>query len=188
MRAEAVRGLRTIQTFFSYYQDDPQDIRNRADMGGGALLDIGCYAVSLARFLFEGEPRRVCGTIEEDPRFQTDRLTSGILDFGQGTATFTCGTQLAPYQRVNIVGDQGRIEIEIPFDAPPDRPSCMWLHQGARIEEIVLDACDQYTLQGDAFARAVLEDSQVPASLDDAVANMRVLDALRDSARTGTWV
>jgi predicted dehydrogenase len=187
VRSQAIGTLRTIQTFFSYYLDDPDNIRNRADMGGGALYDIGCYAVSLARFLFGAEPQRVCSAIEYDPRFQTDRLTSGMLDFGNGTATFTCGTQLAPYQRVNIVGDQGRIEIEIPFNAPNDQPCRMWLRRASETEEITLDVCDQYTLQGDAFARAVLEGSPAPTPIEDAVANMQVLDALRESAKTGAW-
>ncbi|MEJ2643072.1 MAG: Gfo/Idh/MocA family oxidoreductase [Desulfosarcinaceae bacterium] len=171
--------LKTIQTFFSYYNDDPGNIRNRADVGGGALMDIGCYCISLSRFIYGAEPQKVYGLIEHDPQFKVDRLVSGILDFRQGTSTFTCGTQLAPYQRVNIVGTKGRVEIEIPFNAPPDQPCRMWHQQGSEIEEIVLEVCDQYTIQGDLFSRAVLEEIQVPTPLEDAVANMRVLEALK---------
>src|SRR5690348_16930138 len=111
--------LRTIQSLFSYYLDDPTNIRNKAAIGGGGLMDIGCYNISLSRFIFAAEPRRVLGVIERDPDFGTDRLTSGMLEFDRGTATFTCSTQLAPYQRVHICGTAGRIEIEIPFNAPP---------------------------------------------------------------------
>jgi len=118
----AIGALRTVQSFFSYYLDDPTNIRNMAGIGGGGLMDVGCYNISLSRFLFGTEPRRVLGIVEVDPRFNTDRLASGILDFGRGTATFTCSTQLAPYQRVNIFGTEGRVEIEIPFNAPPDKP------------------------------------------------------------------
>jgi predicted dehydrogenase len=179
--------LCTIQSLFSYYNDDPANIRNQAETGGGGLADIGCYCVSLARFLFDDEPRRVVGIIELDPAFATDRIASGILDFGVGTATFTCGTQLAPYQRVNIVGTEGRVEIDIPFNAPPDRPCTMRHQRGHEIEEIAIPICDQYTIQAELFAAAVLDDTPVPTPIVDAVANMRVLEALAASARAGTW-
>jgi predicted dehydrogenase len=179
----AIGELRTIQSFFSYYNTDPGNIRNMADMGGGALLDIGCYCISLSRFLFGAEPERVFGIIEYYPQFRTDRLTSGIMDFKQGTSTFTCGTQLVPYQRVNIVGTEGRVEIEIPFNAPPDKPCRIWHQKGSEIEEIVLDVCDQYTIQGDLFSQAVLNDTEVPMPLEDAVANMRVIEALVRSTK-----
>jgi predicted dehydrogenase len=181
-------NLRTVQTFFSYFLDDPDNIRNQREAGGGALLDIGCYAISVPRFLFGAEPTRVVGVIEEDPRFETDRLVSGTLEFAQGTATFTCGTQLAPHQRVTIVGTRGLLEIEIPFNAPPDRACRIWLQTDAGREEIPLPAADQYTLQGDAFARAILDDTPVPTPLADGLANLRVIEAIRASARSGGWV
>ena len=180
--------LRTIHSFFSYFNADPGNIRNRADVGGGGLMDIGCYNISLARFLFDAEPRRVCGLIDFDPQFGTDRLASALLDFGDGSATFTCSTQLMRYQRVHAFGDKGRIEIEIPFNAPPDRPCRLWHQHDAGLDEIILDAANQYTLQGDLFARAVLDDTPVPTPLDDAVANMRVIEALFDSAKQGSWI
>jgi len=180
--------MRTVQSFFSYFNENPNDIRNRADAGGGGLLDIGCYNISLSRFLFDCEPQRVMGLIEQDPRFGTDRLTSGILEFADGTSTFTCSTQLVPYQRVNIFGTEGRIEIEIPFNAPSDRPCRMW-HQRGRddIEEITIDTCDQYAIQGELFSRAILDDSPVPTAIGDALANMQVIESLAESARTGRW-
>jgi predicted dehydrogenase len=184
---EVIGPLRTIQTLFSYYNDNPDDIRNRADLGGGALMDIGCYPISLSRFLFRCEPRRVLGWMEYDARFSTDRLTSAIMDFGSGTATFTCSTQLAPYQRVQIFGESGRVEIEIPFNAPPDRPCRMWLEKEGEIEEIELPICDQYTIQGDLFAEAILNDTPVPTPLSDGVANMRAIEAILTSARESSW-
>jgi predicted dehydrogenase len=183
--------LRTIHTFFSYYNDDPHNIRNQREIGGGALMDIGCYPISVSRFIFDAEPTRVLGQIERDPTTQIDRLTSGVLEFFQGTATFTCATRLVPYQRVNIFGTSGRIEIEIPFNAPSDQPCRIWLHVGtpasSTSEEIRFDACDQYTLQADAFARAILDDTPVPTPLADAVANMRVIERVLASAEKGTW-
>lgn len=180
--------LRAIQSFFSYYNDDPGNIRNIASKGGGALMDIGCYPISLSRFIFGGEPHRVSGFVERDPSFRTDRLSSGVLEFAEGISTFTCGTQLAPYQRVNIVGTTGRVEIEIPFNAPNDRPCLMWYFQGEDREEIVLDICDQYGLQGDLFSRAILEDTPVPTPIEDSVANMHVIEAIVASADASTPV
>lgn len=180
--------LRTIQFFFSYYNSDPNNIRNKANIGGGGLMDIGCYCISLSRFIFGAEPWRVCGIMEEDPNMKVDRLTSGILEFSSGTSTFTCATQLVPYQRANIFGTKGRIESEIPFNAPSDRPCKVWYGDGNRIEEVVLEVCDQYTIQGDLFSRAVLEDREVPVPLEDAVANMQVIEAIISSARSRSWV
>ena len=180
--------LRTIHSFFSYYNVDPKNVRNQADIGGGGLYDIGCYNISLSRFIFGREPRRVCSTIEYDPQFKTDRLASALLDFGSGTATFTCATQLTPYQRVNIYGTEGRVEIEIPFNAPPDRPCKMWHQEGDRVEEIVLQTVDQYTLQGDAFSQAILNNAPAPTPIEDALANMRVIDAVFESGRHEKWV
>jgi predicted dehydrogenase len=184
----AIGELRTIQSFFSYHNIDPQNIRNQADIGGGSLADIGCYCVSLARFLFAAEPARVFGIVEFDSAFQTDRLASGILDFGRGTSTFTCATQLAPYQRVDILGTKGRIEIDIPFNAPPDRPCTMRHQTPEATREIALETCDQYAVQAELFALAVLEDRPMPTPLEDGVANMRVLEAVLASSRAGTWV
>lgn len=187
VRDGSIGTLRTVQSFFSYYNDDPHNIRNIAEVGGGGMLDIGCYNVSLSRFIFGAEPRRVSAIVEYDPQLNTDRLDSGILDFGNGTATFTCSTQLTPYQRVNIFGTGGRIEIEIPFNAPTNRPCKMWYQHGDTIDEIVLDICNQYTLQGDMFAQAVLNNMPVPTPLEDAVANMRVIDAVIRSSKSGGW-
>ena len=176
--------LRTIQSFFSYYLDDANNIRNLAEAGGGGMMDIGCYTVSLSRFIFGSEPERVSGIVEYDPRFNIDRLSSSILDFGRGTSTFTCSTQLVPYQRVNIFGTTGRIEIEIPFNAPSDRPCKIWYQNGDEIEEILFDICDQYTLQGDQFSQAILNNTNVPTPIEDAVANMKVIEAVIRSAKS----
>ena len=188
VREGAIGELRTIQSLFAYYNDDPNNIRNMADIGGGGLMDIGCYCISLSRFIFDAEPQRVVGIVEYDPVFKTDRLASGMMDFGVGTSTWTCSTQLNDYQRVNIVGTEGRVEIEIPFNAPPDRPCKMWHQRGEEIGEILFDVVDQYTVQGDLFSLAVLNDSDVPTPLEDAVANMKVIEAIVRSGREGRWV
>ena len=184
----ALGEINTIQSFFSYFNDDPANIRNQADTGGGALMDIGCYNISLSRFLFGVEPLRVLGHVERDPAFGTDRLTSGMLEFERGTSSFTCATQLAPWQRVNVFGSQGRVEIEIPFNAPPDRGCRIWHQHAGGTEEIVFETCDQYRLQGDAFAQAILDDTPVPTPLSDALANMKVIDAVVRSAEEGRWI
>ncbi len=180
--------LRTIQSFFSYYNVDPHNIRNMADIGGGGMLDIGCYCISSSRFIFGSEPRRVVGLVEYDPVLRTDRLASALLDFEGGTATFTCSTQLSPYQRVNILGTKGRVEVEIPFNAPPDRPCRVWHQRGTDVQEHKLEVCDQYEAEGEAFSRAILDGKEVPTPLHDAVANMHVIEAVFKSAKSGEWV
>lgn len=184
----AIGELRTINSFFSYYNEDPDNIRNHPDLGGGGLMDIGCYNISLSRFIFGREPARVSGTVEYDPEFGVDRLASGILDFGQGTSIFTCSTQLISYQRAHFLGTRGRIEIEIPFNAPPDKPTRIWVETETEDREISFEICDQYTLQGDAFSRAILNDAEVPTPLEDAVENMRAIEAVFESAEKGNWV
>lgn len=184
----AIGTLRTIQSFFSYYLNDPGNIRNSTEMGGGGLMDIGCYNISLSRFIFDAEPRRMLGVVEYDEQFGTDRLVSAILDFGTGTSTFTCSTQLAPYQRVNIFGTTGRLEIEIPFNAPADQRCRMWLQNHSDLEELILERYDQYTIQGDLFSQAILNNSPVPTPIEDAVANMRVIEAIFHSGKTNGWV
>ena len=151
-------------------------------------MDIGCYCISLSRFIFEDEPLRVLGILDYDPNFDTDRVASGIMDFGRGWSTWTCATQLSDYQRVNIVGTEGRVEIEIPFNAPPDQPCRIWHQRGDEIEEITFDIVDQYTIQGDLFSLAVLNDTPVPTPSEDAVANMRVIEAIVESGKTGAWI
>ena len=179
--------VKTVHSFFSYYNDDPENIRNMVDIGGGGLMDIRCYCISLARLIFDEEPQRVFGKIEYDPGFETDRICSGILDFVQGTSTFTCSTQLVPYQRVNVFGTKGRIEIEIPFNAPPDKPCKMLFQNNEIIEEIEIKICDQYTIQGDLFSLSVLKNEKLPTPIEDAVENMKVLEAVIQSAEKEEW-
>jgi len=184
VRQGTIGELRAVQSFFSYRNLDPDNIRNIADFGGGALLDIGCYPVNVARMLFDAEPTAVKSAIRRDPSFHTDTLTSVLLDFEVGHATFTCSTQLEDDQRVHIHGTEGRLTIEIPFNIPPDRPTRI-LHfaggqpptdPGLSIYEI--PAADQYQIQADAFAKAVREDTEVPTPPTDAVANLEVLERI----------
>ena len=188
VREGLIGDLKTIQTFFSYYNDDPANIRNQAGIGGGGLMDVGCYCISAARWLFDAEPQRVLGILEYDPGFKTDRLASAVMDFGTGTTTWTCATQLVAYQRVHIVGTEGRIEIEVPFNAPSDRPCRIWHQRGDYLDEILFDPVDQYTIQGDLFSLAVRSGAAVPTPLGDAVANMKAIEAVVRSARLGRWV
>jgi predicted dehydrogenase len=179
--------LKTIHSFFSYYNVDPNNIRNKSDIGGGGLMDIGCYNISLSRHIFNEEPTRILGLAEFDPTSGVDRLTSGILQFTKGTSTFTCSTQLVPYQRVHIFGTDARIEIEIPFNAPPDKPTKLWLHSNTGTEEFIFDIVDQYTLEADAFAKAVLENTPVPTPLQDGINNMKVIEAIFESSKEKAW-
>ncbi len=179
----SIGELRAVMTAFSYFNRDPANIRNVAEWGGGGLMDIGCYAVQVARFLFRKEPSRVMGLFDRDPDMQVDRLTSGMMDFGSGQSIFTCSTQLTGYQRVQILGTAGRIEIEIPFNAPPDEPCRIFTDAGTE----TFPVCDQYTLQGDEFSRAIRDGGEVPTPLEDSLFNMAVLEALFRSEKSGSW-
>ncbi len=189
VRQGRIGELRTIQTFFSYYNADPANVRNDPAIGGGALLDIGCYPISQARFVFGAEPQRVVGLIDRDPTFGTDRITSGLLDFGGGrSATFTVSTQLRRHQRAQIVGTTGRIEVDIPVNSPKAHPTNVTLDtdDGGR-EVLAFGPVDQFASQAAAFGAAVRSGQPAPTPLEDAIANMAVIDALFASASADGW-
>jgi predicted dehydrogenase len=187
VRSGSIGDLVSISAAFSYTNRDPENIRNVPDYGGGALMDIGCYPIQISRFLFRAEPVRAAGAVQTDPDFGTDRLTSAVLEFSSGHCVFTCSTQMVPYQRVQVFGTRARIDVEIPFNAPPDRPCRMFVDEGRdvfgsgmQMEEFPV--CDQYTLQGDQFSEAILTGGEVPTPLEDSIANMRVIEAIFASA------
>lgn len=187
--AGAVGEVKNIWSFFSYHNTDPHNIRNREDAFGGALMDIGCYCVSFARYLFAAEPVRVVSSVERDPQMKIDRLTSALLEFpGARSSTFTCSTQMMPYQRVLIQGTTGSIEVAIPVNAPKDQTTDITIRTPAGEEKIQVAPFDQYTLQAEAFARAILENRPAPIALEDAWCNMRVIDAIFKSEKEKGWI
>lgn len=192
VRSGRIGQLRSITGYFSYFNRDASNIRNNPDIGGGGLLDIGCYPITTSRLIYGEEPSRVVSLIERDPEMKVDRLTSVILDFPSGQAVFTCSTQVVPYQRMHLVGTKGRIEIEIPFNAPNDRPCRIFIDDGGdlsgkTISTETFPVCDQYTLQGDLFSRAIRENLEVPVPVSDGVKNMAVIEAAFRSAESGRW-
>jgi predicted dehydrogenase len=187
-----IGDLREIVGVFSYFNRDATNIRNVLDWGGGGMYDIGCYPITISRFIFGAEPSRVFGLLERDPDFKVDRLASVILDFPAGQCVFTCSTQLVPYQRMHFLGTKGRIEIEIPFNAPNDRPCRIFIDDGrdvfgGGVSTETFPTCDQYTIQGDVFSRAIRGDGDVPVSIEDALGNLAVIEAVFLSAETGRW-
>lgn len=192
IRSGRIGPLRSISAFFSYFNPDPANIRNNLAFGGGALMDIGCYPITISRFVYEAEPLRVLGIIDRDEKFGTDRLASAVLEFAAGHATFTCSTQLAPYQRMIFFGTMGRIEVLIPFNAPNDRPTQILIDDGedltgAGAEIITFPVCDQYEIQGSLFSQALRENREQEIPLEDAIENMAAIDAVFRSARSGWW-
>jgi len=185
--------LRAVQMFFGYNNVDPSNVRNRADIGGGGLYDIGCYAIVAGRFFLAAEAVRAVALVDRDPAFRTDRLTSALVDFGDGRRLdFTVSTQIAPYQRLQLCGSKGRIEIHIPVNAPQGAPTRISIDdctsvEGTGIVTETLPPSDQYQLQGEAFSRAVRGEIALPYGIEDAIANMRVIDALFRSERSGRW-
>jgi len=189
IRSGAIGKLQSAMCVFSYFNRDPNNVRHKAEWGGGGLLDIGCYPITMSRFIFGEEPTRVAGTLQRDPDFGTDRLASAILEFPSGQSVFTTSTQSAYFQRMHFLGAAGRVEIEVPWNAPNDRPCRIIIADvmGAspKIEEFPV--VDQYTIQGDEFSRAIRGEREVPVPLEDAIANMAVIEAIFRAADSGKW-
>jgi len=193
VRAGTIGEARAIQTSFAYFNNDPHNVRNMADIGGGGLYDIGCYAIATARFIFGAEPERVIASFDRDPQFGTDRMSSALAEFSDGRQlAFICSTQLSTYQRVQILGTRGRVEVEIPFNAPQQSACRLLIDDGSdlagggiRVE--ALPVADQYALQAEAFAQAVRGQSPWPYAIEDAVSNMQVIDAMFRSGQSGRW-
>jgi predicted dehydrogenase len=176
--------LMSVQSSFSYFNDDPANIRNSKAAGGGALYDIGCYCVNLSRMLFTSEPIRVEGSILRDPASGVDILASGLLEFEGGAATFTCSTRAEDDQQVHVYGTDGRISVGIPFNIPPDRPTHVYLTHGGdppvapATQTISFETADPYSVEAALFAAAILDDRPTPVPPQDAVANLRVIEQL----------
>lgn len=170
--------VKHIDSVFTYFNTDPDNVRNKADIGGGGILDIGCYCINLSRMIYESEPISIKSHIDIDPTFHTDRFASAILVFEQGTASFMCSTQLDHKQHAIIYGTKGFVELNIPFNAANEATRKLKLSSGGEVETILFETCDQYILQGDAFSLSILEDTPVPTPLEDAVANMKVIDQI----------
>jgi predicted dehydrogenase len=192
VRKGRIGQIRSVMGYFSYDLRDPKNVRNIQDYGGGGLMDIGCYLVFTSRLVFGEEPLKVLGLIETDPEMKTDVVTSGILHFPSGQSVFTCSTQIVPYQRVHIFGTKGRIEIEIPFNAPPDQPCRIFIDDGSDLsgrsaEVLQFEICNQYTIQGDLFSKSIRDGTELPVPLEGSVRNMAVIEALFRSAKSASW-
>jgi predicted dehydrogenase len=190
--AGTIGDLRSIQGVFSYFNTDPANIRNVPEYGGGSLMDIGCYPINTSRFLFGEEPVRVMGLLDQDPQLKVDRLTSAMLEFPSGHALFTCSMQLVYHQRMQLLGTRGRIEMVMPFTPPPDRACHILIDDGrdlmgSGISTETFPLCNQFTIQGEAFSRAVREGTSVPVPVTDAIKNMAVIEAIFRSAKSGKW-
>lgn len=192
IKQNRIGDLRAITGFFSYFNDDKLNIRNNLEMGGGALMDIGCYCINISRFIFEDEPDKVSGLIARDSETGIDKMTSAMLDFPSGHTAFTCSTQLVPFQRMQFFGTKGRIEVQIPFNIPLDSPTNIFIDDGSdlygeNIETLEFETANQYMIQGNLFSKAILENSEQAISLEDSFNNMAVIDAVFRSAETGNW-
>jgi predicted dehydrogenase len=192
VESDRIGAVRSMIGGFSFFNDNAANIRNVPAFGGGAMMDIGCYLVNSARLVFRKEPDRAMAAIDRDPQLGIDRLASFLLDFGAAHAIGTCSIRMVPYQRVTIFGTRGRLEIEIPFNAPRDRPCRLFVDDGSDlfgggIERIEVESCDQYTIQAELFSQAVRGERAPVYPLEDSVRNMSVIDAIFRSAESGQW-
>lgn len=192
VRSGRIGDVRAVQGVVTYFNVDPANVRNRADIGGGGIMDIGCYLIFMTRWMLKAEPVEALSLVERDPQFGTDRLTSAILRFPDVQANFVCSTQLARYQRIQFFGTKGRVELEIPVNAPPDRPTRIFFDDGrdmvlSGVETIEIPTANQFTLQADAVSRAIVEGAPAPIPLESSIANMRAIDALFRSEKSRQW-
>ena len=193
IRSGELGEVRAIQAAFSYYNADPANIRNKPENGGGGVMDIGCYPITAGRFFFEGEPERVLALIDRDPSFGTDRQASVIADFGNGRhLDFVVSTQLAPYQKFQIMGTKARAEILIPVNAPQGSATTIVVDTGMSLDNTLsrrelIPASDQYTEQAEAISQAILNKTKLAWGIEDAIASMRVIDAIFASEKSGSW-
>ena len=192
VRSGKIGDLKSVVTIFCYFNRDDKNVRHKVEWGGGGLLDIGCYPITLSRWFYGEEPKRVSGALENDPDYGTDRLSAGIMEFSSGHSVFSCGTQVNYYQRMTLLGTAGRIEVEIPFNAPTDKSLLLKVSDamefmGGKTTIEVIPPADQYTIQGDEFSKAIRNDTEVPVPLEDAINNMKVIDAIFRSSSSGKW-
>jgi predicted dehydrogenase len=193
VRAGRIGKLRSALGYFSYFNVDPEEINNKLDLAGGALMDVGCYPIKTSRFVFGEEPVRVMGCVERDPSFGTDRLTSAILEFPTGQCVFTASTQIAYYQKMMFFGSAGRIDVEVPFNPPTDKSSRIFIDDGRELyaggSQVVesFPLCNQFTIQADLFSSAIRDNTEVPNPLEDSICNMAVIEAVFRSSQSGTW-
>lgn len=183
IKSGEIGEIKSTHSVFTYFNVNPADIRNQPEIGGGGLLDIGCYCISGSRFIFEDEPTRVIGSLEYDPKMKIDRLASGILEFPKGTSTFMCSTQIDFFAKIEVFGVHGRIEIEKPYTPEPDKSSKITLYKGSEVKEFIIEPYNQYTIQGELFSQAILTNTDVPTPFEDAVANMKVIDGIFESSK-----
>lgn len=184
--------IKLVQGCFSYFNNNPNNIRNIVEYGGGAIWDVGCYPVNTSRFVLGEEPLRVVALIDKDPDFGTDTLATVIMQFPSCHVQFSVSTQMVPYQRMHFMGEKKELEIQIPFNAPKDRECVIRINPGdmflEQLSELNFPLTDQYRIQADAFTAAVRGDAEVPVPLEDSLANTRVLEAIFKSSETGGWV
>lgn len=180
--------VKTIQSFFAFFDDDPNSIVNSKEYGGGSLMDIGCYPISLSRFIYNSEPEKVYANIDYHPNYGIDINATALMIFKEGTSSFFSSIQFEERQQAQIYGTEGKIEFQIPFNPIANQKSKIFLHRNGKTEEIIFEPCDQYTIQADLFAKAIINDTDVPTPLQDAVANMKVIEKIVESDRLGKQV
>jgi len=188
IQSKVIGELLSVHVHFSYDNKDPHNIRNTLKFGGGGLMDIGCYGISVARWLFRAEPQRVCALMERHPEFKTDIRTTIVLDFPAGSATVVCATQMQRFQYVSLTGTDGRIILSSPFNISPDTQTSIDIQKGRKTNApVVIPPSNQFALQFDAFASSVIEGESFSTPISDSLQNMHVMDACFESAKSNAW-
>ncbi|MGN6464055.1 MAG: Gfo/Idh/MocA family protein [Rhizobiaceae bacterium] len=185
----AIGRLRHVQGAFSYYNVDAGNMRNKPELGGGGLPDIGVYPTVATRFSTGKEPLRLQATVERDPKFGTDIYASIRAQFDGFDLTFYCATQMAARQVMVFHGDKGFIEVHAPFNAGLYDHHRIELHNQNHTEARVFRFPDtrQYRLEAETFARAAQGEKVAVFTLEDSVRNVMMIDAIYRAAGHDGW-
>ena len=194
---DVIGKVRGVTAMMAYNNMDPANLRNRPDMGGGALYDAGCYVIQAVRLTFAAEPVRVMALFDIDPNFGTDRMISATLEFKEGHATFICSTQAGPttggsHQQFGVLGGKGWLRADFPFSHSTPSYCRISIGDTASLgglpaREEAFNAVNQYQLQAERFSRLVRGQKVEAFPIENAVANMKVIDALFRSGKSKNW-
>lgn len=179
IRQDAIGSVRFVRSAFTFTLQRGPNVRLTETLAGGGLMDVGCYCVSAARFLFDAEPTQAYARADVDPEYKVDMLASGILEFPTGRATFDCGFELPFRCDYEVVGSKGRITVPNAFLPGPDAE--LILEANGKTEREAFPGLNQWQLEFEHLSRSIREGTPLDYDTDDAIKQQRVLDAIQRS-------
>ncbi len=195
--AGTIGEVRAVHATLAKQFLDPADVRNQPGAGGGALYDLGSYAISACNLVFKRAPSRVVAALEHDPAFGIDRLSSALLDYGDRHAAFTVATQAGSdawgtHQQFSVLGSRGWLRMNFAFAHARPTASAIEVGDSSSVGSFptttyTFEPANHYLLQVERFSRLLLGDAVTSWPIEDALDTIRTIEALFASARAGTW-